>query len=86
MKSLLLPEANLGKLRLSVSSRELSRDGETRTRKYLNYFANRLYRNQNEEDIEEDENEDKDENKKEKKDNFEDEDDDEDQDEDQELK
>ena len=40
LKSLLLPEANLGKLRLSVSSTKLSRDGKTRTRKYLNYFAN----------------------------------------------
>ena len=63
MKSLLLllAEANLGKLRLSVSSTELSRDGKTRSRKYLNYFANRLYRNQNEEEEEEEENKDKDE-------------------------
>ena len=39
-----LAEANLGKLRLSVSSRELSRDGKTRTGKYLNYFTNWLCR------------------------------------------
>ena len=43
--NLWLAEPNLGKLRLSVSSTELSRDGKTRSRKYLNYFSNRLYRN-----------------------------------------
>ena len=41
--NLCLAEANLGKLRLSVSSTELSRDGKTRTRKYLNYFGNWLH-------------------------------------------